>query len=333
MLPAGAPLPLLVALAAGIGLRVPPLGACVRSLLPSLAARPGAVRAVYAVEASAVEFTWIAGPPIVLGIGALLSTGAALAIAAASSCSPARSRSRPSPRATGGPAASRTAARRRPARAGDADARDRVVAVGVLVGAAEVAVAAAAAALGSSAAAGPLLGVWGLGSLAGGVLATRLGGGARGPAGLALVLAALAAGHLALAAAAGSLVALGARAVRRGRRDRPRLRERLRDGRPRRSGRCRDGGVRVAETAIAIGGAAGAALAGAVADGAGRRRRSRSPAAPGCVAVLVTLLRSHTLAERARPSASRLRHGIAPRRPERGSVPLDSRYCDVDGHE
>ena len=84
------------------------------------------------------------------------------------------------------------------------------VAIGVLVGGVEVGAAAAASALGSSAAAGPLLGLWGLGSLAGGVLTARLGGGARGAAGLALVLAGLATAHVASVVATGSLVSLGA---------------------------------------------------------------------------------------------------------------------------
>jgi MFS family permease len=79
-LPAGTPLPVLVALAAGIGLAVPPIGACTRSLLPCLLPDQSAARAVYAVEASAVELTWVVGPPLALGLGALLSTGAGLAI-------------------------------------------------------------------------------------------------------------------------------------------------------------------------------------------------------------------------------------------------------------
>ncbi len=63
--------PLLVALAAGIGLATPPVGACLRTLLRDPAA--------FAVEASAVELTWVFGPPLVLSAGALFSTGAALA--------------------------------------------------------------------------------------------------------------------------------------------------------------------------------------------------------------------------------------------------------------
>ena len=71
----------LVALAAAIGFAVPPLGACVRSLLPSLAPGRRRCAAVYAVEASAVELTWVVGPPLALGLGALLSTGLALVVA------------------------------------------------------------------------------------------------------------------------------------------------------------------------------------------------------------------------------------------------------------
>ena len=56
---------------------------------------------------------------------------------------------------------------------------------GLLFGATEVAVTAAADALGGTAAAGPLLGLWGVGSLIGGIVVARAGGGARTGAGLA----------------------------------------------------------------------------------------------------------------------------------------------------
>ena len=85
-----------------------------------------------------------------------------------------------------------------------------LVAVGTLFGAVEVAVAAATEAGGSPAAVGPLLGIWGAGSLLGGLLAARAGGGAQSAAGLTLVLGALAAGHLALVPAAGSVLAMAA---------------------------------------------------------------------------------------------------------------------------
>lgn len=81
VLPTGAPISVLAALAAGIGLATPPVGACLRTQLPTLLSDPGAVRTAYALEASVIELTYIAGPPLALCIGALWSTGAALAIA------------------------------------------------------------------------------------------------------------------------------------------------------------------------------------------------------------------------------------------------------------
>ena len=83
-----------------------------------------------------------------------------------------------------------------------------LVAVGVVFGAVEVGVTVAANALGGTAVAGPLLAVWGIGSLTGGLVASRLGGGARSGRGLALILTALAGGHLALGLLLGHAVAL-----------------------------------------------------------------------------------------------------------------------------
>jgi len=169
LLPAGAPLLALVGLAAAIGLATPPLGACLRTLLPGLLPDADAVRAAYAVEATASELTWVSGPPLALGLGALWSTGGALLFAgavllvgtAAFAAQPASRAWQP------GRGAPRTRGRsmRAPAM------RTLVivlVAVGALFGAVEVAVAAAADGLGSAAAAGPLLGIWGAGSLLGG---------------------------------------------------------------------------------------------------------------------------------------------------------------------
>jgi len=81
--------------------------------------------------------------------------------------------------------------------------------VGVLLGGVEVAVTAAAATFDDAAAAAPLLGLWGVGSLAGGIAFTRHGAALHGAAGVGLLLALLTAGHLALIAAAGSLAGLG----------------------------------------------------------------------------------------------------------------------------
>ena len=175
-LPAGAPLAALLALAAGIGLATPPVGACVRTLLPGLLPDAGAVRAAYALDASASELTWIAGPPLALGLGALWSTGAALALAG---LGPARRHRRVRLPARLAPLAPgrRRARGRAAARCGSPAMRTLVlvlIAVGVLFGAVEVAVTAVAKLHGgSTAAAAPLLALWGAGSLAGGVLAAR----------------------------------------------------------------------------------------------------------------------------------------------------------------
>ena len=180
LLPAGVPAWLLLALATVLGIALPPVAACLRTLLPEVIAGDEAVRRAYAAETTANELTWIAGPPIVLVLGDVLSTGTALLIAgvilvsatAAFALQPASRAWRPAP-AGDGP---RGGSLRAPAM------RALVlvlVAVGVVFGAVEVTVAAAAQMVGSTASAGPLLGIWGAGSVAGGIVAARFGGGAR----------------------------------------------------------------------------------------------------------------------------------------------------------
>jgi predicted MFS family arabinose efflux permease len=295
-LPAGAPLAVLVALAAGIGLATPPVGACVRTLLPALLPDAAAVRAAYAVDASASELTWVAGPPLALGLGALWSTGAALALAglgllaatAVFAWQPASRGWRPvsdTPRPRGGSL-------------GSPAMRTLVlvlIAVGVLFGAVEVAVTAVAKLHGgSTAAAAPLLALWGAGSLAGGTLAARLGGPAGG-AGLALLLGALAAGHLALVAVAGSPTALGAVLFLAGAAIAPTyaaVYAMVDDAAP--AGTVTEAFAWLA-TAIGIGAAVGASIAGALADHAGPSAAFVLAGAAGAIALLATLLRSRTL--------------------------------------
>ena len=301
-LPVGAPLPLLLALAVAIGLTVPPLGACVRALLPLLVPDPSAAPAVYAVETSAVEFTWVVGPPLALGLAAVLSTGVALAVAgsilAAGTAVFALEPASRSWRPEAGAVRPRGGALRVPAM------QTLVMvflAIGALCGAVEVGAAAAAAALGSSPAAGPLLGLWGLGSLTGGVITARLGGGARGAAGLSLVLAGLAAGHLASVAATGSLVALGAVLLVAGAALAPAFAsvyamvERVAPA----------GAVTEAfawlGTAMAMGGAAGSAAAGIMADSSGPAAAFALAGGAGVLAALAAVLRAHTLAGQVTP--------------------------------
>ena len=157
VLPAGVPLAALIVLAAGIGLATPPVGACLRTQLPSLLPDHGAVGAAYALEASMVELTYIFGPPLALCISALWSTGAALAFAgatllaatAAFAVQPASRQWRPAP-AGGRP---RGGSLRTPAMVTLVIV---LIAVGMLLGADEVAVTAAARSLDSTTAAAPL---------------------------------------------------------------------------------------------------------------------------------------------------------------------------------
>jgi MFS family permease len=296
LLPVGAPLPAIVALAAGIGLATPPVGACMRTLFPSLLDDPAALRGAYAAEATASELTWIAGPPLALGLGALWSTGAALGAAvavlagatAAFAAQPASRAWRPAASAPRQPGGSLRAPAMR-------TLVIALVAVGALFGAVEVAVTAAAAQLGSTGAAGPLLGVWGAGSLIGGLLATRLGG-AHGAKGLALMLAALTAGHVLLIPAAGSLVALAAALLVAGAAIAPTyatVHAMVEDAAP--AGTATEAFAWLA-TAIAIGASAGAACAGTLADGAGPVAALALAVGAGALATLTTVARSTTLA-------------------------------------
>jgi MFS family permease len=251
-LPAGAPSAALVAPAAVLGLSVPPVGACWRALLPSLAG-PSA----YATDATASELTFVAGPPIVLLAAGIWSSGVALAGAGAVLVAgTAAFAAHPASRAW------RPVERREHRGSLQAGGMRTLVclmlAVGVVFGATEVGVTAAA-----TTAAGPLLGVWGAGSLIGGLVAARSG------APLPFVLAALAAGHLALAVVAGSVIALGIVIAIAGSTIAPTyaivyaLVEQVAP-----AGTLTEAFAWLA-TASAVGAAAGSALAGAIADAAG----------------------------------------------------------------
>ena len=237
-----------------------------------------------------VELTYIFGPPVALCLGALWSTGAALAIAGVVLLA-----------ATAAFAAQPSSRQWRPVLAGR-QPRGRslgtpamrtlvivLIAVGMLLGADEVAVTAAAKALGDTAAAAPLFAVWGAGSFIGGLLVTRRGGGAGGAAGLALLLAALSAGHLGLIPVDGSVVALGGGLLLAGAAIAPTeatVYAMVNDAAP--AAAMTEAFAWLA-TAMAVGGAAGAAGAGvlvdragptaafALAGGAGALRGPRSP--------------------------------------------------------
>lgn len=304
-LPAGAPLAALVALAAALGLSAPPVDACLRAILPTVIRDREALRAAYAAESAAIELTWIAGPPLVLFVGVAWSTAAALVVAgtvlvagtAVFAAQPASRAWRPAP----------APARLRGGSLGAPAMRTLVlllVFVGVVFGTVEVGVLAAVAALGNAGAAGPLLGLWGAGSLAGGVAAARLGGGARTGAGLALMLAALAIGHLALAAAAGSAVALAAVLALAGATIAPTyatIYAMVDHAAP--AGTVTEAFAWL-ETAVAVGASIGAASAGAVADAAGPASAFGVAGAAGAVAALIAALRARPLNAPSYPTAA-----------------------------
>jgi MFS family permease len=276
-LPPGASAAALVAPAAVLGLSVPPIGACWRALLPEVAGPSGA-QAAYAADATASELTFIAGPPVVLLAANVWSSGIALAGAGAVlvaatavfAAHPASRGWRPEgERPHGGSL-----------QAGGMRTLVLVLlAVGVVFGATEVGVTASA-----FSAAGPLLGVWGAGSLVGGLVAAR-----SGPA-LPLVLAALAAGHLALAFATGSVLALGIVIAFAGTTIAPTyaiVYAMVERAAP--AGTLTEAFAWLA-TAAAVGAAAGSALAGAVADAAGPMPVFVLAGAAGIVATLIATL-------------------------------------------
>jgi MFS family permease len=296
VLPASSPLFVLTAVATAIGFVTPPVNGCLRALLPSVVRDADKLPAAYAFESTAMELTFIFGPPLALGLAAAFSTGLALLVSGlimltgtvAFAWQPASREWRPAPETP----------RRRGGALRSPSLRTLVLAllaVGVVFGATEVGVTAAAKALGSTGSAGPLLALWGVGSLIGGAVATRLGGGARSGAGLALILAVLATGHLLLAGATGSVVAMGAVLVLAGAAispayatiyafvDRSTPAETITEA------------FSWLGTAVSVGTSAGTALGGSLAQGAGPASAFLLAGGAGALAVLVTLLRGQTV--------------------------------------
>jgi hypothetical protein len=290
-LPARAPVAALMGLAVVLGLSAPPVGACLRAILPAVVCDGEALRSAYAAESAAIELTWIVGPPLVLLVAVAWSTSAALIVAgavlvagtAAFAAQPASRAWRPAPAL----ARPRGGSLRAPAM------RTLVlllVFVGVVFGAVEVAVIAAVAELGRPGAAGPLLGLWGAGSLAGG--------------GLALLLAALAASHLALAATAGSAVALAAVLTLAGATIAPTyatIYAMVDHAAP--AGTVTEAFAWL-NTAVAVGASIGAASAGALAEAAGPAAAFALAGAAGTVAALVAALRARPLDVPGHPAAA-----------------------------
>ena len=293
VLPSGAPVAFRVVLAIAAGAALPPVGACLRTLL-AVVVDTGRLRGAYATDAAASELCWTAGPPLVLALGTAVSTGVALAAAGAllavstiAFAAVKVSRDwQPTPR-TGEARGAMKAAGMRTLVA-------TLLAVGLVFGGAEVAVAAAADHFGTAGSAGPLLGLWGIGSLIGGLVAARFGGGARSAQGLVLILVALGAGHAALALA-GSPIALGVLLMLAGTTIAPTYATAyaMVDAvAP--SGTATEAFAWLT-TAIAVGTAAGSSAAGAVIDAAGPQAAFVLAGLAAGLAAAITVTRARTL--------------------------------------
>ncbi len=296
LLPASVSPLLLIAFGGASGMCTPPLAACVRTLLPAIVADPSGLPALFALESTVLELTFILGPPLALGLGALWSTGAALVLSGvvmlvgtlAFAAQPASRRWRPDP----GARRPRGGALRSPAM------RTLVLILlgtGAVFGATDVGVTAATHALGSTAAAGPLLGLWGVGSLLGGIAATRLGGGARGTRWLTLLLAALALTHAALLLTTGDMLAIAMVIVLAGATIAPTVSSIYAMVEPAAPAGTRTEAFSWVLTASLTGSALGAAVAGALAQSAGAPAAFAFVGAAGGFAVLVALLRAPSL--------------------------------------
>ena len=198
LLPHGTPLAALVGCALLAGISTPPIGACLRALYATLVDGERLHR-IFAIESAALELTYIAGPLLMLGIASVAGTGTALVLAAA---------------ALGAGTLVFSATRESRGWSGSADPSDerggalrspglQTLAIAVALaaatfGAVEVAVPAACQAADAKGATGALLAVWGLGSMLGGFAAARAAAPADAARWLALLLAALGVGDLAL---------------------------------------------------------------------------------------------------------------------------------------
>ena len=211
LLPHSAPVVAIAALAALAGGAQPPLGACLRTLWPDLLDHDEtAIGTAFSLEAAVLELTYIAGPLGFLTLAALTSTRASMAVLGvlltAGTVAFALRRESRAWRPHVHDAAAGAAPRARSALA--APGVRTVVAimgiVGVLIAGVEVSVAAATHDAHAPGATGPLLALWGVGSLIGGMIAARAGG----VQALSLVLAGLAVSHGALALGASAIAVL-----------------------------------------------------------------------------------------------------------------------------
>ena len=313
LLPADTPAALLVVLAGAGGLTSPPLSACVRTLLPAIVSRPSALPSLFALESTLVEVTFVLGPPLALGVGAVWSTGAALIVCGLAMI--AGTVAFASHRASRAWRPDTAAARSRAGSLRAAAIRVLVVVdlgTGIVFGATEVGVTASAKHVAGAAAAAPVLGLWGVGSLVGGLVVTRLGARFDGAKYLPALVAALAVTHGALLAGAGSLAVMSALILLAGATIAPTA-----AGIYAMVDRFAPAGTQTEAfswlfTAGSAGTAAGAAIAGVLAQGAGPGAVFAFAGAAGGLAALVAVLGSRHLQPSSANALPRLAHQLAP---------------------
>jgi len=304
-LPAGTPAVLLAALTALAGAALPPVGACLRALLPDVVDR-AALPAAYVAEATAAEVAFVTGPVVALVIASLGSPALAIAAAAlllaGSTLGFAAQRAPrtwcPAPRRRDRAGALRSGAMR--------TLVGLFLLLGILFGGVEVAVAASAGgqATQTSVTVGAQLGLWGAGSLAAGIAMTRLGRTPRGTRGLVAVLGVLAAGHLLLAAVADSPIGLAALLVVAGAAISPTyatVNALVEQVAP--AGATTEAFTWIA-TAIGAGGAIGAAVAGIVAEHQGAALAFLFAGAAAVAGIALVSLRAASLAPSSRDAAT-----------------------------
>jgi hypothetical protein len=204
LVPAGTPLAVLVALAAVAGAAHPPLAACLRALWPALLPDPARRHAAFALEATALEVSYILGPLVLVGavgtLSAALALGACVALiaggTAAFATAPASRRWHPATGVRRGLVGALASPGIRALLLTQAT-------IGFSFGAIEVSVVAFAEDAGVPGAIGPMLAVWGVASMAGGALAIRRGTPPDPARRLVALMFVLAAGDALLVAATG----------------------------------------------------------------------------------------------------------------------------------
>jgi MFS family permease len=207
LLPSRAPLGAVLALAVLAGIAHPPLSACLRALWPHLLPDPSRQHAAYALEAAALEVSYVLGPLVLVSVVATRSAALALALCAALLLAGTLAFAA-HPASRGWPAGGRAArglggALRSP---GVRTLLATQAFLGCSFGAIEVGVAAFADHAGARGATGPILAAWGLSSMLGGIAAGRRGAPADPVGRLLVLLAAMAAADAVLALAPTPLV-------------------------------------------------------------------------------------------------------------------------------